>query len=128
MNIRQLFQQRVAHTSTAPVGLHITSAKGNYLYDADGKSYLDLIGGISVCNLGHGRQEIIDAVKEQAEQFMHIMVYGELIQSTQVEYADLLTQHMPGSLNCVYFTNSGAEATEGAIKLARRLNGRPDII
>jgi acetylornithine/succinyldiaminopimelate/putrescine aminotransferase len=98
------------------------------LYDADGKSYLDLIGGISVCNLGHGRQEVIDAVKQQAEQFMHIMVYGELIQSPQVEYASLLTQHMPGSLNCVYFTNSGAEATEGAIKLARRLNGRPDII
>lgn len=128
MNIRQLFQQHVAPTSPAPVGLHITRAKGHYLYDADDKAYLDLIGGISVCNLGHGRQEIIDAVKAQAEAYMHVMVYGELVQTPQVAYAALLSKHLPSSLNCVYFTNSGAEATEGAIKLAKRITGRPDII
>ncbi|HRO41668.1 MAG TPA: aminotransferase class III-fold pyridoxal phosphate-dependent enzyme [Flavipsychrobacter sp.] len=128
MNIRQLFQQHIAQTSPAPIGLHIVRAEGNYLWNADGKKYLDLIGGISVCNLGHGRQEIVEAVKKQAEAYMHIMVYGELIQSPQVEYAHLLTQHLPSQLDCVYFTNSGAEATEGAIKLARRVTGRTNII
>ena len=128
MNIRQLFQQHIAPTSPTPVGLHITRAKGHYLYDTDNKPYLDLIGGISVCNLGHGREEIIEAVKTQAEAYMHIMVYGELVQTPQVAYASLLAEHLPASLNCVYFTNSGAEATEGAIKLAKRLTGRADII
>jgi acetylornithine/succinyldiaminopimelate/putrescine aminotransferase len=128
MNTRQLFQHHVAQTSGSPVGLHITSAKGNYLFDVDGKRYLDLIGGISVCNLGHGRQEIIDAVRKQAEDYLHIMVYGELIQSPQVRYATLLTTHLPATLDSVYFTNSGAEAVEGAIKLARRVTSRPEII
>lgn len=128
MNARQLFQQHLAQTSPAPVALHIVRAEGNYLWDADGKKYLDLIGGISVCNLGHGRKEIIEAVNQQASSYMHIMVYGELIQSPQVVYANLLSQHLPDRLNCVYFTNSGAEATEGAIKLARRVTGRTDII
>jgi len=128
MNTRQLFQRHIAQTSPAPLGIHITRAEGNYLWDADGKSYLDLIGGISVCNLGHGRKEIVDAVKNQAEAYMHVMVYGELVQTPQVDYATLLTRHLPASLDCVYFTNSGAEATEGAIKLARRVTGRPDII
>jgi len=128
MNARQLFQKHLAPTSPAPLALHITDAKGSYLLDADGKSYLDLIGGISVCNVGHGRTEIIEAVKKQAESYMHIMVYGELIQSPQVEYASLLAANLPSQLDCVYFTNSGAEATEGAIKLARRVTGRTDII
>ena len=128
MNVRQLFQQHIAQTSQAPIGLHIVRAKGNYLFDAEGKSYLDLIGGISVCNLGHGREEIINAVKRQAESYMHVMVYGELVQSPQVAYATLLTQHLPSTLDSIYFTNSGAEATEGALKLARRVTGRTDII
>lgn len=128
MNIRQLFQQHVAQTSDAPIGLNITSASGSYLYDADGKKYLDLIGGISVCNVGHRHPTVVDAIKKQADQYLHVMVYGEVIQSPQVSYAHLLTQYLPEQLNCVYFTNSGAEATEGAIKLARRVTGRPDII
>ncbi|MBS1773348.1 MAG: aspartate aminotransferase family protein [Bacteroidetes bacterium] len=128
MNIRNLFLQHVAQTSPAPVGLHITSAKGSYLYDADGKAYLDLIGGISVCNIGHCHPAVVDAVKQQAEKYMHVMVYGELVQSPQVLYAQLLTKHLPPSLDCVYFTNSGTEATEGAIKLAKRITGRTDII
>lgn len=128
MNNRQLFQQYVAQTSPAPVGLEITSAKGNYLYDVDGKKYLDLIGGISVCNIGHSHPAVIDAIKQQAENYLHVMVYGELVQSPQVKYAELLAKHLPEQLNCVYFTNSGAEATEGALKLARRATGRPHII
>lgn len=128
MNIRNLFLQHVAQTSPAPLALDIASAKGNYLTDSDGKRYLDLIGGISVCNTGHCRPEIVAAVKEQAEKYMHVMVYGELIQSPQVGYAQQIAAHLPEKLNSVYFTNSGAEATEGAIKLARRVTGKTDII
>jgi len=128
MNTRQLFQQHVAQTSPAPVGLEIVKASGNYLYDVDNEKYLDLIGGISVCNIGHCHPEVVKAIKLQAEQYLHVMVYGELIQSPQVKYAELLAKHLPASLNCVYFTNSGTEATEGAIKLARRVTGRTDII
>lgn len=128
MNTRELFLRHVAQTSPAPIALDITGAKGNYLHDAEGNAYLDLIGGISVCNVGHGHPEVIKAIQHQAEQYLHIMVYGELVQSPQVNYAHALTQHLPASLDCVYFTNSGAEAVEGAIKLARRITARTDII
>jgi len=128
MNNRQLFQQYVAQTSPAPVGIEIVSATGNYLYDVNGKKYLDLIGGISVCNIGHGNSVVIDAIKKQADDYLHVMVYGELVQSPQVKYAELLAKHLPENLSCVYFTNSGAEATEGALKLARRATGRTDMI
>jgi acetylornithine/N-succinyldiaminopimelate aminotransferase len=128
MNTRALFLRHLAQTSTAPLALHITRAEGNYLYAEDGSRYLDLIGGISVCNLGHGRREIIEAVKLQADQYLHVMVYGELIQSPQLDYASELAKHLPATLQSVYFTNSGAEAVEGAIKLARRVTGRTEII
>jgi acetylornithine/succinyldiaminopimelate/putrescine aminotransferase len=128
MNTRSLFLQHVAQTSPEPVGLHITDAKGSYLYDAEGKAYLDIIGGISVCNIGHCHPDVVKAIQLQAEKYLHIMVYGELMQSPQIQYAQLLTQHLPPTLDCVYFTNSGAEATEGAIKLARRVTSRTDII
>ncbi len=128
MNTRQLFQQHVAQTSDAPVGLHIVKAEGNYLYDTGGKKYLDLIGGISVCNIGHRHPKVVEAIKNQTDEYLHVMVYGELMQSPQVAFAHLLSQNLPEQLNCVYFTNSGAEATEGAIKLARRITGRTDII
>jgi len=128
MNIRQQFLQYNAQTSPAPIGLHIRSAKGNYLYDIDGKAYLDLIGGISVCNVGHCHPEVVEAIKAQADQYLHIMVYGELVQTPQVAFARLITEHLPDALNCVYFTNSGAEAVEAALKLARRTTGRSDII
>jgi acetylornithine/N-succinyldiaminopimelate aminotransferase len=128
MTNRELFLRHVAQTSPTPVAVEIVSAKGNYLVDVEGKKYLDLIGGISVCNIGHGHPAVVDAVKKQAEDYMHIMVYGELVQSPQVQYAQLLASHLPHGLDCVYFTNSGAEATEGALKLARRATGRTDII
>jgi acetylornithine/N-succinyldiaminopimelate aminotransferase len=128
MDIRRIFQQHIAQTSEAPVGLNIVSATGNYLTDADGRQYLDLIGGISVCNTGHRHPKVIEAIKKQADDYLHIMVYGELIQTPQVKYAELISQYLPSSLNCVYFTNSGAEAVEGAIKLAKRVTGKTDII
>ncbi len=128
MNIRQLFQQHVAQTSPAPVGLEIVKAEGSMLYDAWGKEYIDLIGGISVCNVGHRHPAVIEAITRQANDYLHVMVYGELIQSPQVQYAALLASHLPTSLNCVYFTNSGTEATEGALKLARRVTGRPNVV
>lgn len=128
MNIRSLFLQHVAQTSPAPLAIHINKAQGNYLYDTDGQAYIDLIGGISVCNVGHCHPAVVAAIKEQAEAYLHVMVYGELVQSPQVQYAQLLTQHLPQNLDTVYFTNSGAEAVEGAIKLARRITGRPEMI
>lgn len=128
MDTRSIFRQNLAQTSPAPLELHITTAEGNYLHSADGQSYLDLIGGISVCNIGHKHPEVVKAITKQAEDYLHIMVYGELVQNPQTDYAALLTQHMPENLDCVYFTNSGTEATEGALKLARRVTGKTDII
>lgn len=128
MNLRQLFQQHLAPTSPAPMNIEMVRAEGVYLWDASGKQYIDLISGFSVSNIGHGHPSVIKAVQEQAARYMHLMVYGELIQSPVVSYARLLTQHLPSALNCVYFTNSGAEATEGAMKLAKRVTGRTKII
>lgn len=128
MNTRDIFLRHMAQTSPAPIGLHITSAKGNYLYDAHGKTYLDLIGGISVCNVGHCHPDVVSAITKQANEYLHVMVYGELVQSPQAEYAQLLAKHLPAQLDSVYFTNSGAEAVEGALKLARRVTGKTDII
>ncbi len=128
MNQRQIFLQHIAQTSPAPIGLEIMRAKDCSLWDIDGKHYFDLISGFSVSNIGHGNAQVIKAIQEQTEKYMHLMVYGELIQSPQVQYAKLLTQHLPSSLDCVYFTNSGAEATEGAMKLAKRVTGKTNII
>lgn len=128
MTNRQLFLQHIAQTSDAPLALEIVSAKGMNLYDASGKKYLDLIAGVSVCNVGHGHPEVIKAVQEQTEKYMHLMVYGEFVETPQVKYAQALTSHLPSSLNSVYFTNSGAEAVEGAMKLAKRFTGRSELV
>src|SRR5215216_6694238 len=128
MTNRQLFFQHLAQTSTAPLALEIVKAESCELWDVNGKKYIDLIGGISVANVGHRHPKVIAAVQKQLEAYMHIMVYGELVQSPQVQYAKLLTDHLPASLNSVYFTNSGAEAVEGAMKLAKRFTGRTEII
>jgi acetylornithine/N-succinyldiaminopimelate aminotransferase len=128
MNLRQLFLQHNAQTSAAPLALEITKAEGCKLWDADGKEYIDLIGGISVCNVGHRHPKVIEAIKQQLDAYLHIMVYGELVQSPQVKYAKLLTDHLPSSLNSVYFTSSGTEATEGAMKLAKRVTGRTEMV
>lgn len=128
MNNRELFYQYVAQTSPAPLALEIVNAKGALLYDASGKEYIDLIGGISVANVGHCHPKVIEAIHKQSEAYLHIMVYGEFVETPQVQYAQLLTSHLPASLNSVYFTNSGAEAVEGAMKLAKRATGRTQII
>jgi acetylornithine/N-succinyldiaminopimelate aminotransferase len=128
MNQRQLFLQHVAQTSSAPLALEITKAEGALLWDASGKEYIDLIGGISVANTGHRHPKVIEAIKKQLDSYLHIMVYGEFVESPQVQYAQLLTTHLPATLNSVYFTNSGAEAVEGAMKLAKRVTNRTQII
>lgn len=128
MNLRQIFLQHIAQTSTAPLALEVVKAEGCELIDASGKRYLDLIGGISVANVGHRHPQVIEAIKKQLDDYMHIMVYGEFVQSPQVHYATLLTEHLPTNLNSVYFTNSGAEAVEGAMKLAKRVTGRMEIV
>ncbi len=127
MNNRQLFLQHVAQTSDAPLALEIVKAEGMYMWDVNGKRYLDLIAGISVCNVGHCHPAVVKAIQDQAQQYMHLLVYGEFVQSPQVAFASLLTAHLPEQLNCVYFTNSGAEAVEGAMKLAKRYTGRREI-
>lgn len=128
MNQRELFLRHVAQTSEAPLALEIVKASGCMMWDKAGKGYLDLISGISVCNVGHGNPKVIEAVKKQSEQYMHLMVYGELISSPQVQYAARMASYLPENLQSVYFTNSGTEATEGAMKLAKRLTGRTKIV
>lgn len=128
MNTRQLFLQHVAQTSEAPMALEIVKAKGMKQWDKNGKEYLDLIAGISVCNVGHCHPKVVEAVQQQAKQFMHIMVYGEFIESPQVLFAKKLIDYLPLNLNSIYFTNSGAEAVEGALKLAKRFTNKSKII
>jgi acetylornithine/succinyldiaminopimelate/putrescine aminotransferase len=125
---RQLFQQHLAQTSSSPLALEIVSAQGIYLEDIHGKKYTDLISGISVSSVGHCHPKVVEAVKRQAETHMHLMVYGEYVQTIQVKLAKALTDLLPENLHSVYFVNSGAEATEGALKLAKRHTGRSEII
>lgn len=125
---RQLFLQHVAQTSDAPLGLEIEKAAGVYLYDLAGKKYIDLISGIGVSALGHCHPKVVEAIQQQAAKYMHTMVYGEYVQSPQVQLAKFLCDVLPSTLNSVYFTNSGTEATEGAMKLAKRYTGKTEII
>ena len=128
MDTRRLFFQHVAQTSDAPLAIHVKKAAGSRIWDDADNEYIDLIAGISVCNIGHRHKDVIAAIRKQANQYLHVLVYGEMIETPQVQYAHLLTEHLPSSLNSVYFTNSGAEAVEGAMKLAKRATGRNDII
>jgi acetylornithine/succinyldiaminopimelate/putrescine aminotransferase len=126
-HLRNLFLNHVAQTSEAPMMFEPSYADGSFIFDEAGKAYIDLIGGISVCGVGHSHPKVVQAVKEQAEKYMHLMVYGEFVQSPQVLLADALTKLLPPSLNSVYFVNSGNEAIDGAMKLAKRITGRPCI-
>jgi acetylornithine/N-succinyldiaminopimelate aminotransferase len=123
-----LFLNHVGQTSPNPLCLEITKAEGSKLWDINGKEYIDLIAGISVCNVGHRHPKVIAAIKKQLDNYLHIMVYGELVESPQVQYAKLLTDNLPKALNSVFYTASGSEATEGAMKLAKRYSGRTQII
>jgi acetylornithine/succinyldiaminopimelate/putrescine aminotransferase len=128
INNRQLFFQHLAQTSDKPIGIEVASAEGIYIKDVQGKSFVDMIAGFSVCNIGHSHPVVIKAIQEQIAKYMHVIVYGEFIQAPQVQYAKKLTSLLPENLQSVYFTNSGAEATEGAMKLAKRVTKRTKII
>ena len=128
MTNRQLFLNHIGQTSDSPLALEIVKAEGCKMWDANGKEYLDLIGGISVCNVGHRHPKVIEAIKDQVDKYLHVMVNGELVLSPQTQYAKLLTDKLPASLNSVFFTASGTEATEGAMKLAKRSIGRTQIV
>ena len=128
LSSRQLFLQYIGQTSDAPLMLEIDRAEGIWLFSADGRKYADLISGVSVSNIGHRNPDVIQAIKKQLDKHMHLMVYGEYIQAPQVKLAKLLAENLPSGLNCTYFVNSGSEAIEGAMKLAKRFAGRPEII
>ena len=125
---RQLFTSYLAQTSDFPLSLEIEKAEGVYMYDVSGKKYLDLISGISVSNIGHRHPKVLQAINEQLDKYLHLMVYGEYIQSPQVKLAALLASNLPPALSCSYFVNSGSEAIEGALKLAKRYTGKTEII
>jgi acetylornithine/N-succinyldiaminopimelate aminotransferase len=125
---RQLFLQHLGQTSASPMMIEVVRAKGIYMYGPDGKEYMDLISGVSVSNTGHCHPAVVEAVKAQADQYMHLMVYGEIVQSPQVKYAEKLAEILPSELSSCYFVNSGSEAVEGALKLAKRYTGRSRII
>jgi len=127
-SLRTLFYRHLAQTSDSPFALEIERAQGMYLYSPDGKKYLDLIAGVSVSNLGYQHPAVVKAVHEQVDKYMHLLVYGELIQAPQVLLTEALCHCLPSSLNNVYLVNSGAEAVEGALKLAKRYTHRPEII
>jgi acetylornithine/N-succinyldiaminopimelate aminotransferase len=128
LTLRQLFLVNNAQTTNFPLLLEFERAEGIYMYDTEGKPYIDLISGIGVSSLGHSNPYVINAIKNQLDKYMHLMVYGEYVQSPQVRFAEKLVALLPENLNSVYFVNSGAEAIEGALKLAKRHTGRSQII
>lgn len=127
MTNRELFYRYMGLPSANPLGIEMVRAEGIYIYDKQGKRYIDLVSGVAVSNTGHGNKEVTKAVKEQIDKYMHLMVYGEYIQSPQVQLAKELTSKLPAKLDSVYFVNSGSEAIEGALKLAKRHTGRTEI-
>ncbi|MBQ3172926.1 MAG: aspartate aminotransferase family protein [Alistipes sp.] len=128
MILRKQFLEHVGQTSPSPMMIEVERAEGTFFYTPEGKRYFDLVAGVSVSNVGHANPEVIRAVQEQAADYMHVMVYGEMVERPQVEYARLIAELLPGQLDCVYFVNSGAEAVEVALKLAKRYTGRTELI
>ena len=127
-NLRQLFFEHVGQTSDFPIGLEVERAEGVWLYGPDGRRWIDLISGVSVSNVGHNNPIVVNAICEQAHTYLHLMVYGEVIESPQVRYAARMAELLPSNLQSVYFVNSGSEAVEGALKLAKRYTGRTEMI
>lgn len=126
--LRNQFLSHVAQTTPSPLLIEVERAEGIYLYTPEGKAFYDLVAGVSVSNVGHNNPAVKDAIKEQVDSYMHTMVYGETVQRVQVEYAKKICSYLPSNLDNVYFVNSGAEAIEGAMKLAKRTTGRCEII
>lgn len=128
MSDRNIFFKHLGLPSSNPLAIEIDRARGIYFYDKQGKKYIDLVSGVAVSNTGHLHPEVVQAVSGQLEKYMHLMVYGEIIQSPQTQLAEFLVNRLPDTLNSVYLVNSGSEAIEGAIKLAKRYTGRSQII
>lgn len=126
--LRRQFLAHVAQTSPSPMMVEVARAEGVFFYTPEGKRYYDLVAGVSVSNVGHGNAEVVRAVQQQAADYMHVMVYGELVERPQVAYATRLVAALPDPIDSVYFVNSGAEAVEGALKLAKRYTGRTEMI
>jgi len=124
----QDFYTYQAQTTPHPLAIEISHAEGSYIYDTNKKAYLDFIAGVSACPLGHRHPKIVSALKKQIDKYLHVMVYGEFVQQPAVELTKLLAKHLPKSLETTYLTNSGTEAIEGALKLARRVTGRSELI
>ena len=127
-NLRQLFFEHVGQTSDFPIGLEVERAEGVWLYGPNGQRWIDLISGVSVSNVGHNNPVVVNAICDQAHTYLHLMVYGEIIESPQVRYATRMAELLPPSLQSVYFVNSGSEAVEGALKLAKRYTGRTELV
>ncbi len=128
LNNRQLFLQHLAVPAEIPDAIEIVKAEGIFIYDTEGKTYIDLVSGVSVSNVGHRHPKVVQAIEEQLKKYMHLMVYGKYIQSPQVKLAGKLTSLLPENLQSVFFVNSGSEAIEGAVKLAKRVTGRREIV
>ena len=128
LTLRQLFLNNNAQTTDFPLLLEFERAQGVYMYNNEGKAFIDLISGIGVSNLGHSHPKVVEAIKNQVDKYMHLMVYGEYVQAPQVRFAEKLVAVLPANLNSVYFTNSGSEAVEGALKLAKRYSGRAEVV
>ena len=128
MILRKQFLEHVGQTSPSPMMIEVARAEGSFFYTPEGKRYFDLVAGVSVSNVGHANPAVVEAVQRQAADYMHVMVYGEMVERPQVEYAHRIAELLPGALNCVYFVNSGAEAVEVALKLVKRYTGRTELI
>ncbi|CAM4221385.1 aspartate aminotransferase family protein [Zobellia roscoffensis] len=126
--MKQDFLKYQAQTSPHPLALEVSHAKGSYIYDAKGNAHLDFVAGVSACSLGHCHPKIVAAIQKQTETYMHVMVYGEYVQEPAVAYTKLLSSLLPKSLETTYMVNSGTEAVEGALKLARRATGRSQLL
>ncbi len=126
--LRKQFLRHVGQTSPSPMLIEVAKAEGVYFYTPEGKPYFDLVAGVAVSNVGHCNPAVVKAVQEQAAKYMHVMVYGELVETPQVEYARKVAELLPDPIESLYFVSSGAEAVEGALKLAKRYTGRRNII
>ena len=128
MILRKQFLEHVGQTSPSPMLVEVARANGSFFYTPEGKRYFDLVAGVSVSNVGHANPAVVEAVQKQAADYMHVMVYGEMVERPQVEYARRITELLPENIDCLYFVNSGAEAVEVALKLAKRYTGRTELI
>ena len=126
--LKEDFLKYQAQTSPNPIGMTVSHAKGSYIYDTNNQKHLDFVAGVAACTLGHQHPRVTNAIKDQLDKYAHVMVYGEYVQDPAVAFCKLLAEHLPPSLNKTYLVNSGTEATEGALKLARRVTGRSELI